>query len=82
MTRCFSAGVGRTGTFIAIDYLLEQAQTEGQINVFGAVQTLRNQRVCMVQTEVRRGLGATPRDGTCPEPTVSTLWELCSQINW
>ncbi|XP_067938982.1 receptor-type tyrosine-protein phosphatase T-like [Watersipora subatra] len=45
-----SAGVGRTGTFIAIDFLLEQAEVEGEINVFHLVQSLRNQRVSMVQT--------------------------------
>ena len=44
--------MGRTGTFIAIDYLLEQAAAEGEINVFHLVQSLRNQRVTMVQTAV------------------------------
>ena len=44
--------MGRTGTFIAIDYLLEQATAEGEINVFHLVQSLRNQRVTMVQTAV------------------------------
>ncbi|CAH1775088.1 unnamed protein product [Owenia fusiformis] len=45
-----SAGVGRSGTFIAIDQLLEQAKTEEQVDIFNTVQLLRTQRVNMVQT--------------------------------
>ena len=45
-----SAGVGRTGTFIALDNLLEQNKTE-IIDVFQCVNLLRKQRVQMVQTE-------------------------------
>lgn len=45
-----SAGVGRTGTFIALDYLVSQASSVGQIDPFACVETLRLQRVNMVQT--------------------------------
>jgi protein tyrosine phosphatase len=45
-----SAGVGRTGTFIAIDYLLEQARVEGQVDIYGCVAAMRNMRVNMIQT--------------------------------
>ena len=48
-----SAGVGRSGTFIALDYLLDQAKAEGQVDVLGCVYKLRNCRVNMVQTPVR-----------------------------
>ena len=49
---CFSAGVGRTGTYIAIDYLIQQARAEGNIDVMTLVHQMRTQRVNMVQTRV------------------------------
>lgn len=45
-----SAGVGRTGTYIAIDVELERAKTEGIIDVHNFVQLMRTQRINMVQT--------------------------------
>ncbi|XP_061181719.1 receptor-type tyrosine-protein phosphatase mu-like [Saccostrea echinata] len=45
-----SAGIGRTGTFIALDYLIQQAKESEYVDVFGCVETLRRQRVNMVQT--------------------------------
>ena len=47
-----SAGVGRTGTFIAIDMALEQVERGGTIDIPGIVNRLRQQRMKMVQTEV------------------------------
>ena len=47
-----SAGVGRTGTFIAIDLALEQAERKELVDVAGIVNRLREQRMKMVQTEV------------------------------
>lgn len=52
----YRAGVGRTGTFIAIDSLLEQGLTEGVVDVYGFVAQMRAQRNYMVQTEV--GIGS------------------------
>ena len=49
-----SAGVGRTGTFIAVDMALEQAEREGMVDIAGIVNRLREQRMKMVQTEVCR----------------------------
>ncbi|ELT87369.1 hypothetical protein CAPTEDRAFT_115604, partial [Capitella teleta] len=46
-----SAGVGRTGTFIAVDRLLQQIQTEQEIDIYGTVSEMRERRVLMVQTE-------------------------------
>ncbi|XP_041852407.1 receptor-type tyrosine-protein phosphatase eta isoform X2 [Melanotaenia boesemani] len=46
-----SAGVGRTGTFIAIDRLIFQIERENIVDVFGIVYDLRMHRPLMVQTE-------------------------------
>ncbi len=48
----FSAGVGRTGTYIAIDSLLEQAKQEDEVDVFGFTALMRSNRVNMIQTAV------------------------------
>ncbi|XP_060228103.1 receptor-type tyrosine-protein phosphatase eta [Meriones unguiculatus] len=46
-----SAGVGRTGTFIAIDRLIYQIENENTVDVYGTVYDLRMHRPLMVQTE-------------------------------
>ncbi|TRY85789.1 hypothetical protein DNTS_014591 [Danionella cerebrum] len=46
-----SAGVGRTGTFIAIDRLIFQIERDGVVDVFGVIHDLRMHRPLMVQTE-------------------------------
>ena len=48
----FSAGVGRTGTFIALDYLLEKAAVEGVVDIYGLTWQMRRDRVNMIQTVV------------------------------
>ncbi|CAH2277884.1 receptor-type tyrosine- phosphatase beta isoform X1 [Pelobates cultripes] len=47
-----SAGVGRTGTFIALDRILQQMDTNDSVDIYGAVYDLRLHRVHMVQTEI------------------------------
>ena len=47
-----SAGVGRTGTFIALDTLLDRMRSETSISVFEVVKDMRKRRVLMVQTLV------------------------------
>ncbi|XP_048217272.1 receptor-type tyrosine-protein phosphatase eta [Perognathus longimembris pacificus] len=46
-----SAGVGRTGTFMAIDRLIYQIENENTVDVYGIVYDLRMHRPLMVQTE-------------------------------
>lgn len=48
-----SAGVGRSGTFIALDILLEQVKHDDEVNVVKCVMELRQQRMYMIQTVVR-----------------------------
>ncbi|XP_065922105.1 uncharacterized protein [Magallana gigas] len=45
-----SAGIGRTGTFIALDFLINQGQKEGSVDVVSCVTNLRYQRTHLVQT--------------------------------
>ena len=47
-----SAGVGRTGTYIAIDNVLDQISVEGLIDISGTIVKSRNQRMKLVQTQV------------------------------
>ena len=49
----FSAGVGRSGTFIALDRLLQEIIDHDVIDIFNVVAEMRRERVWMVQTEVR-----------------------------
>ncbi|XP_011852341.1 PREDICTED: receptor-type tyrosine-protein phosphatase H [Mandrillus leucophaeus] len=48
-----SAGVGRTGTLIALDVLLRQLQSQGLLGPFSFVRKMRESRPLMVQTEAQ-----------------------------
>uniref|UniRef100_A0A663MVF9 Receptor-type tyrosine-protein phosphatase O n=1 Tax=Athene cunicularia TaxID=194338 RepID=A0A663MVF9_ATHCN len=46
-----SAGVGRTGTFIALDRLLQHIHDHEFVDILGLVSDMRSYRMSMVQTE-------------------------------
>ena len=47
-----SAGVGRTGTFIVLDSMLERMEKEKTVNVYDFLTNMRRKRIQMVQTQV------------------------------
>lgn len=50
--RPYSAGVGRTGTFIVIDAMIDMMHAEQKVDVFGFVSKIREQRSQLIQTDV------------------------------
>ena len=47
-----SAGVGRTGTFIVLDAMLQRMEHEKTLDIYNYLLSIRQQRVKMVQNEV------------------------------
>ncbi|XP_038650763.1 receptor-type tyrosine-protein phosphatase C isoform X4 [Scyliorhinus canicula] len=48
-----SAGVGRTGSYIGIDAMMQGLETEGRVDIYGYIVQLRRQRCLMVQVETQ-----------------------------
>ena len=48
-----SAGVGRTGTFVGVDKLIQDYEKEASVDIFGLVYQMRMARCLMVQTEAQ-----------------------------
>uniref|UniRef100_A0AAY5L1G0 Protein-tyrosine-phosphatase n=1 Tax=Esox lucius TaxID=8010 RepID=A0AAY5L1G0_ESOLU len=44
-----SAGVGRTGVYIALDHLIQHISDHDFVDIYGLVAELRSERMCMVQ---------------------------------
>ena len=47
-----SAGVGRTGTFVMLDSMMDRLKVEDSINVYEFLRQMRSKRMYMVQTLV------------------------------
>ena len=50
----FSAGVGRTGTFIAIDTMMQRLEEKDYLNIYEFVTYMRTRRTFMVQNQVHK----------------------------
>ncbi|XP_071854830.1 receptor-type tyrosine-protein phosphatase F-like isoform X2 [Apostichopus japonicus] len=48
-----SAGVGRTGTFIALSTLMDTIHNKDRIDIYGFVEKMRENRIMMVQTALQ-----------------------------
>ncbi|XP_075456630.1 phosphatidylinositol phosphatase PTPRQ isoform X3 [Ascaphus truei] len=44
-----SAGVGRTGVFVALDHIVQHINHHDFVDIYGLVAELRSERMCMVQ---------------------------------
>ncbi|KAL8605914.1 hypothetical protein ACOMHN_059704 [Nucella lapillus] len=51
VTAAVVAGVGRTGTYIALDILIDQSQQQQDISLYSTVDNLRNYRCHLVQNK-------------------------------
>ena len=51
-TTSSSAGVGRTGTFIALDITLDKMNAEKTVDIKGTMEKMREKRMYMIQTVV------------------------------
>lgn len=49
----YSAGVGRTGVFIALDHLIQHVRDHDFVDIYGLVAELRSERMCTVQNLVK-----------------------------
>ena len=47
-----SAGVGRTGTYITIDAMLQRLKKRDDLNIYDFVTEMRSKRTYMVQSQV------------------------------
>ena len=78
-----SAGVGRTGTLITIDCVLEQLLKERLVDVAGTIKLLRTQRMKMVQNLVSQctATGLTVSVYKCSE-WVIVYSGVCVHVSW
>lgn len=49
-----STGIGRTGTYLALDYLYKTGKKFGRVNVAEYVKTMRKKRMNMIENYVSK----------------------------
>ena len=84
----YSAGVGRTGTFITVDTMLRQMEAEGTIDIFNFVRHMRFRRNYMVQTPpqyvfIHDALleAIMCGDNSIPAPELRTRFQELSEVD-
>lgn len=77
--------MGRTGTFIIVDSVLEQVEKDGMVDIAGTVNKIRQQRMNMVQTVVSvcvwEGRGVGEEGIMCMYTHMYTYVCLCTLHN-